>query len=98
MSGIDVPTEVYEALKVPEDERDGLLRRELAVSRYREDYRSFGVTGEVIAGVAESDLDALEAVERVAMPDVPIPYARPLEEAVLPDSDDVEAAVGNVVE
>ena len=63
-----------------------------------EDYRSYGVTGEIIAGVAESDLGALEAVERVAVPDVPIPYARPLEEEVLPDADDVEAAVGNVVE
>jgi pyruvate/2-oxoglutarate/acetoin dehydrogenase E1 component len=35
---------------------------------------------------------------RVAMPDVPIPDARPLEEAVLPDSEDLEAAVGDVVE
>ncbi|WP_255151361.1 alpha-ketoacid dehydrogenase subunit beta [Halorarius halobius] len=56
-----------------------------------EDYRSFGVTGEVIARVAESDTP-VEAVHRVAMPDVPIPYARPLEQAVIPDTEDIEAA------
>jgi pyruvate/2-oxoglutarate/acetoin dehydrogenase E1 component len=63
-----------------------------------EDYRSFGVTGEIIASVAESDLDSLEAVERVAMPDVPIPYARPLEKEVQPDATDIEEAVRSVNE
>lgn len=47
MSGIDVPTEVYEALEAPEDERDEILRRELAVSLYREGYLSFGKAREL---------------------------------------------------
>ncbi|WP_313695896.1 alpha-ketoacid dehydrogenase subunit beta [Halorarum halobium] len=63
-----------------------------------EDYRSFGLTGEIVARAAESNLDALEAVERVAMPDVPIPYARPLEEEVNPDGEDVAAAVRSALE
>ncbi|MGQ3330336.1 alpha-ketoacid dehydrogenase subunit beta [Halorubrum sp. FL23] len=58
-----------------------------------EDYRSFGVTGEVIARVADRDLGALDAVDRVAVPDVPIPYARPMENEVIPDADDIEARV-----
>jgi pyruvate dehydrogenase E1 component beta subunit len=58
-----------------------------------EDYRSFGVTGEIVARAAEGALDSLRAVERVALPDVPIPYARPLEEEVNPDVADIEAAV-----
>ncbi|SNR56768.1 Transketolase, pyrimidine binding domain [Halorubrum vacuolatum] len=62
-----------------------------------EDYQSFGVTGEVIARVADRDLGALEAVERVAVPDVPIPYARPMENEVIPDSDDIEAHVRSVI-
>ena len=37
-------------------------------------------------------------VRRLAVPDVPIPYARPLEEEVLPDADDVAAAVRSVHE
>ena len=62
-----------------------------------EDYRSFGVTGEVIASVADRDLGALDAVERVAVPDVPIPYARPMEDEVIPDAGDIEASVREVV-
>ena len=58
-----------------------------------EDYRSFGVTGEIISRVAEEDLDALNNVERLAIPDVPLPYSRPMENEVIPDSADIEAAV-----
>ena len=58
-----------------------------------EDYRSYGVTGEIIARAAEGALSDLEAVERVAMPDVPIPYARPLETEVTPGVEDIAAAV-----
>ncbi|ELY47489.1 alpha-ketoacid dehydrogenase subunit beta [Natronorubrum sulfidifaciens] len=58
-----------------------------------EDYRSFGLTGEVISRVVEAEPDALEAVERLAIPDVPLPYARPLENRVIPDSDDIEDAI-----
>jgi pyruvate dehydrogenase E1 component beta subunit len=58
-----------------------------------EDYRSFGVTGEVIARVTEGALDDLEAVQRVAVPDVPIPYSRPLEDEVIPGVADIEAAI-----
>ena len=62
-----------------------------------EDYRSFGVTGEVIARVADRDLGALDAVERVAVPDVPIPYARPMEDEVIPDAAAIEERVREVV-
>ena len=58
-----------------------------------EDYRSFGVTGEIVSRVAEHALDDLEAVERVALPDVPIPYARPLEDEVIPGAEDIADAV-----
>ncbi|MFC4544577.1 alpha-ketoacid dehydrogenase subunit beta [Halosolutus amylolyticus] len=58
-----------------------------------EDYRSFGVTGEIVASAAEERLADLEAVERVAVPDVPLPYARPMEDEVIPDAEDIEAAV-----
>jgi pyruvate/2-oxoglutarate/acetoin dehydrogenase E1 component len=50
-----------------------------------EDYLSYGLSGEVAATVAETDPGLLRApVRRVAVPDVPIPYARSLEQAVLP--------------
>lgn len=51
-----------------------------------EDYLSFGLSGEIAAVVAENmDRIALAApVRRLAVPDVPIPYSRPLEQAVIP--------------
>ena len=57
-----------------------------------EDYRSFGLTGEIAAIVAETDPTMLKApVRRLAVPDTPIPYARPLERFVLPTTDKIVA-------
>ena len=59
-----------------------------------EDYRSFGLSGEVVAAVADHDPTMLRVpVQRIAMPDVPIPYAHALEYAVLPRHDRIEKAV-----
>src|SRR5690606_28721236 len=59
-----------------------------------EDYLSYGLSGEIIATVAERDLSLLRTPPaRVAVPDVPIPYARPLEQAVLPTPQRIKAAV-----
>jgi pyruvate dehydrogenase E1 component beta subunit len=55
-----------------------------------EDYRSFGMTGEVAATLAEEALDYLEApIRRLAVPDVPIPYSRVLEKTVIPSVDTI---------
>ena len=63
-----------------------------------EDYLSFGLSGEVIATVVEHDPSALRsAPARVAVPDVPIPYAHVLEYAVLPTSARITAAVRQVM-
>lgn len=58
-----------------------------------EDYMSYGVSGEVIASVAEHDVSALKAApRRVAFPDVPIPYSRVMEQFCLPNPDKIVAA------
>ena len=62
-----------------------------------EDYQSFGLSGEVIAVVAEHDPTLLKRVSRVCVPDVPIPYAHELEYAVLPTPARIEAAVRDAV-
>jgi pyruvate dehydrogenase E1 component beta subunit len=63
-----------------------------------EDYLSYGLSGEVVASVAEVDPGLLrEPAQRVAVPDVPIPYAHDLEYAVLPRHDRIEQAVRAVV-
>jgi acetoin:2,6-dichlorophenolindophenol oxidoreductase subunit beta len=51
-----------------------------------EDYLGFGMTGEISAIVAEN-LDSLNMkapVRRLAVPNVPIPYSRPLEQFAIP--------------
>jgi pyruvate dehydrogenase E1 component beta subunit len=59
-----------------------------------EDYRSFGVSGEVVATVTDHDPGMLRMpVQRVAVPDVPIPYAHDLEYAVLPRPERIEQAI-----
>lgn len=60
-----------------------------------EDYLGFGLTGEIAAIVAENlDTVALKApVKRVAVPNVPIPYSRPLEQFVIPQVGSLVAAV-----
>ncbi|TBT82728.1 alpha-ketoacid dehydrogenase subunit beta [Propioniciclava sinopodophylli] len=62
-----------------------------------EDYQSFGLSGEVIATVAERGLALKAAPSRVAMPDAPIPYAQVLEYAVLPRHERIEAAIREVM-
>jgi acetoin:2,6-dichlorophenolindophenol oxidoreductase subunit beta len=58
-----------------------------------EDYRSFGMTGEVITSVVEAAFDYLDAPPaRLALPDVPIPYSRPMEQFVLPSRAAIAAA------
>ena len=63
-----------------------------------EDYRSFGMTGEVIATAVENAFDYLDAPPaRLALPDVPIPYSRPLEHHVLPQTDGIADAARALV-
>jgi pyruvate dehydrogenase E1 component beta subunit len=60
-----------------------------------EDYLSFGLSGEIAALVAEH-LDTIQLrapVKRLAVPDVPIPFSRPLEQAVIPQVDAIADAV-----
>lgn len=50
-----------------------------------EDYRSFGLTGEIIARLLESG-GLPPTVRRLAVPDVPIPGAQTLEASVIPNA------------
>jgi len=60
-----------------------------------EDYLGFGLSGEISAIVAENlDTLTLKApVKRLAVPNVPIPYSRPLEQFVIPQVSTIVEAV-----
>ena len=59
-----------------------------------EDYLGFGLSGEIAALIAENlDTVSLKApVMRLAVPNVPIPYSRPLEQFVIPQVADIAQA------
>ena len=64
-----------------------------------EDYLSYGMTAEISAVVAEEALYDLDApIKRLAIPDVPIPYSRPLEQFVVPSADKIYEAVKEMLE
>jgi pyruvate/2-oxoglutarate/acetoin dehydrogenase E1 component len=93
--GIDVEVSDLRSL-VPLD-RDAIVSSVRKTGRLvivDEDYLSYGLSGEVVASVTDVDPSLLRApVARVAVPDVPIPYAHGLEYAVLPRHERIEAAI-----
>ena len=64
-----------------------------------EDYQSYGLTGEIIATIAERDVTALKASpQRVAYPDIPIPFSRPMERYALPNPEKIVNAYAKMKE
>jgi pyruvate dehydrogenase E1 component beta subunit len=58
-----------------------------------EDYSSYGLTAEIITSVVEHDPGVLKAKpQRIAYPDIPIPYSRPMEQWALPNADKIRSA------
>ena len=58
-----------------------------------EDYQSYGVSGEIIASVVERDISILRAPpQRVAYPDIPIPFAHHMEQWALPNAEKIVRA------
>ncbi len=55
-----------------------------------EDYQSYGMTSEAISIVSEKAFEYLKAPpKRIAYPDVPVPYSRPMEQFTLPNSNKI---------
>jgi len=64
-----------------------------------EEPKTCGVAAEICTLVAEEAFAYLKApVSRVCMPDVPIPFNPELERFVIPQSQDIEEAIGRVLE
>lgn len=64
-----------------------------------EGWRSVGISAEISARIMEQAFYELDApVARVATAEVPLPYAKHMEEAALPQVDDIVAAVRRLVQ
>ena len=64
-----------------------------------DDWLTYGVGAEIAASIGEGAFDYLDApVRRVAAAEVPLPYAKPLERAALPDAADLAKVIGEVLD
>jgi 2-oxoisovalerate dehydrogenase E1 component beta subunit len=71
---------------------DSVVKTSHALVLY-ESHRFLGVGAEVAAVISEDAFDSLDApVMRLAPPNVPVPFSPSLEDAFLPDIDDIVAA------
>ncbi len=101
LEGEGVSVEVLDLRSLVPLDREAILATVAKTGRLvvvDEDYHSFGMSGEVLATVAEHDPGLFRAApERVTLPDTPIPYAHSLEYAVLPRHDRIEAGIRKVL-
>jgi pyruvate dehydrogenase E1 component beta subunit len=64
-----------------------------------DDWLTYGVGAEIAATIQEGAFDYLDApVRRVAAAEVPLPYAKPLELAALPDAADLTKVIDQVLD
>lgn len=92
--GIDA--EVVDLRSLVPLDREGIFRSVEKTGRLvvaDEDYISYGVTAEIIASIAERDARVFKSSpKRVAYPDIPIPFSRPMEQFALPGVDRIADA------
>ncbi|MBL3826591.1 MULTISPECIES: alpha-ketoacid dehydrogenase subunit beta [unclassified Marinobacter] len=63
-----------------------------------EDYHSYGMTAEIIASVSEVGVPMKSAPQRVAYPDIPIPFTPVMEQWALPSADKIVKAFAKMKE
>lgn len=100
LEGQGVSAEVIDLVSLVPLDRDTIRASVAKTGRLivvDEDYMSYGVSGEIIASVTEHDISVLKAApKRVAYPDVPILYARVMEQFCLPNPDKIVAAFASM--
>jgi pyruvate dehydrogenase E1 component subunit beta len=93
--GLDI--EVVDLRSLRPLDRDTIIesvRKTHAAVILEDDWLTYGIGAEVAASISDGAFDDLDApVRRVAMAEVPLPYAKPLETAALPSKDDVINAI-----
>jgi pyruvate/2-oxoglutarate/acetoin dehydrogenase E1 component len=93
-----VSVEIIDPRTIVPLDKDAIIRSVSKTGRLLvsdEDYLSHGVTGEIAALIAERlDTVRLKApIRRLAIPDVPVPQSRVLEDAAIPQANDFVASV-----
>jgi pyruvate dehydrogenase E1 component beta subunit len=63
-----------------------------------EDYHSYGMTAEIIASVTEAGVPMKAPPQRVAYPDIPIPFTPVMEQWALPSAEKIIKAFAKMKE
>lgn len=96
LAGEGISAEVIDLRSLRPLDRDTLIRsvrRTGCAVVGEDDWLTYGIGAEVAASISDGAFDCLDApVRRVAMAEVPLPYAKPLERLVLPSADSLYAA------
>ena len=75
------------------------VRRTSRAVVFEDDWLSYGIGAEIAATIQEGAFDYLDApVRRVAAAEIPLPYAKPLELAALPDAADLSKVIVEVLD
>jgi pyruvate dehydrogenase E1 component beta subunit len=97
-----ISAEVIDLRSLRPLDREALVRSVRKTNRaviIEEDWLSYGVGAEVAATIQEGAFDYLDApVRRVAAAEVPLPYAKPLELAALPNANHLIEAINETLE
>ena len=100
LAGDGIDAEVWDPRTLTPFDREGLIASVKKTGRMvvvDQAPKTFGTTGEFMATVAEAGISPAPSMARVAMMDVPIGFARTLEQYILPDKDKIIRAVKKVV-
>ncbi|MEM6681234.1 MAG: alpha-ketoacid dehydrogenase subunit beta [Pseudomonadota bacterium] len=96
VAGEGVSAEIIDLRTIAPLDRETVLQSVRKTGRLvavDDDYLSYGVSGEIVASVAEAGIALAAPPIRISHPDIPIPFAPSMEHAVLPDAEKVAAAI-----
>lgn len=96
-----VSVEVVDLRSLRPLDRDTICESVRKTSRaviFEDDLLSYGIGAEISATIGEGAFDWLDApVRRVAAAEVPLPYAKPLERAAMPDAEELTKVINETL-
>lgn len=101
LSGEGVSAEVIDLVSIAPLDRETVrasVRKTGRLLAIDDDYLSYGLGAEIIASVCEAGIALRSAPQRIAFPDIPVPFTPVMEHFVLPNADKIVAAARHMME
>lgn len=101
LSGEGVSAEVIDLVSIAPLDRQTVrasVRKTGRLLAIDDDYLSYGVGAEILASVCEAGIALRSAPQRIAFPDIPVPFTPVMEHFVLPNADKIVAVARHMME